>query len=127
MTVKRYGHAHFDASPTIVARAVRAVLSRQPPYVRTYEIKRNAVFKTNVRPGWWLSGTDMTIELNQSAGGTMVTAETKSQFYILGDVFGFYDGYIQSFLADVRRTLRTGAPGGSDGQEEILRDEPTAA
>ena len=125
MTVRRHGHAHFEVPRPIVARVVRAVLS-QPPYLRTYETEPNAAFRTNVKPGWWLSGTDMTIELNDSAGGTTVTAETKSQFYILGDVFGFYDGYIQSFLADVRRTLRTGRPGAGDA-EEVLHNEPTAA
>jgi hypothetical protein len=103
------------------------VLSQQPPYIQTFEVESNAAFTTNVKPAWWLSGTDMMIELSPSAGGTVVTADTKSQFYIFGDVFGFYDEYTQSFLLDVRRTLRTGIPGGRNPQEKVSRDEPTAA
>src|SRR5688572_30597052 len=99
MTVQRHLHAHFDLPPTMVSRAVRVVLSQRPPYAQTREINEHAVFKTNVRPDWWLLGTDMTIQLRASSGGTVVEAVTKSQPFILGDVFGFYDGYIQSFFS----------------------------
>ena len=127
MTVRRHADAHFDASPMLVARAARVVLSQCPPYVQTYEVEENAIFKTNVRPYWWLTGTDMTIRLSASTVGTTVSVDTKSQVFILGDVFGFYDRYIQSFFSDLRRVLRTGSPGGTGIQEQVLLDEPTAA
>ncbi len=127
MTVRRTACAQFDASPTVVARAVRVVLSRKPPYVLAYEVEKNTVFKTNIRPAGWLSGTDMTIQLTASPDGTTVTAGTKSQVYVMGDVFGFYGRYIQSFFSDVRRVLRGGIPGNSGTDEQVLCDVPTAA
>lgn len=106
MTIRRHSHAHFKATPAVVAKAVRSVLAQRPPYVRADEVEKDALFSTDVRPGWWLSGTDMMIQLHASPDGTFVTAETKSQFFIVGDVFGFYDRYIQRFLSDVRRELK---------------------
>jgi hypothetical protein len=103
------------------------VLSQKPPYVLACEVEKNTVFKTNVRPAWWLSGTDMTIQLTASPDGTTVTAGTKSQAYIMGDVFGFYGRYIQSFLSDVRRVLRGGITSSGSTDEQVLRDAPTAA
>jgi hypothetical protein len=96
----------FDANPVVVARATRSVLSRRPQYVRSDEVEADAVFNANVRPSWLMLGTDMKVELQPFPAGTQVLVETKSQFYIMGDVFGFYEGYIQSFLSDLRIELR---------------------
>lgn len=106
MTVRKHGSAMFDANPVVVARAIRSVLGRRPQYVRSDEVEADAVFSTKVRPSWLLLGTDMKVELQPLSGGTQVLVDTKSQFYILGDVFGFYDGYINSFLSDVRMELK---------------------
>jgi hypothetical protein len=106
VTVRRQGSAVLSANPAVVAGAIRSVLNRGPQYMRSDEVESGAVFSTNVRPTWLLLGTDMKVELQPAAAGTEVLVETKSQFYILGDVFGFYEGYIQSFLSDVRRELR---------------------
>ena len=106
MTVRRHSDDYFDAAPTIVASAVRTVLTRHPPYVRADEVEKNAVFKTNVRPSRWLLGTDMTIRLQPSSGGTQVVADTKSQFFVMGDVFGYYNRYIRDFLQDLRSELQ---------------------
>jgi hypothetical protein len=107
VTVRRQASAVFDASPAVVAKAVRSVLSQRPPYVRTDEVEADAVFSTNVRPSWWLTGTEMKVDLEPFTSGTQVFVETTSQFYVMGDVFGYYDGYIQSFLSDVRKELRS--------------------
>lgn len=106
MTVRKHGSAMFDANPVTVARATRSVLSRRHQYVRSVEVEADAVFSANVRPSWLLLGTDMKVELQPLSAGTRVLVETKSQFYIMGDVFGFYDGYIQGFLSDLRMELR---------------------
>jgi hypothetical protein len=106
MTVHRHSDDYFDATPSVVASAVRAVLSHRPPYVQTSETERDATFKTNIRPSWWLLGTDMTIQLQPSSGGTQVIAKTQSQIFILGDVFGFYNRYIRDFLRDLRTELQ---------------------
>jgi hypothetical protein len=105
MTVRRHSDDYFDAAPSAVATAVRIVLSRRPPYIQTSETEKDAIFKTNVKPRWWLLGTDMTIHLQPSSGGTQVIAKTESQFFIFGDVFNFYNRYIRDFLRDLRTQL----------------------
>ena len=102
MTVRRHSEDFFDAAPSAIASAVRLVLARGPHYVLTSETEKDAVFKTNVKPSWWLLGTDMTIHLQPSSGGTQVVATTESQGFIRGDVFNFYNHYIQDFLRDLR-------------------------
>lgn len=105
MTVQRHSDDYFDAAPSVVASAVRTVLARRPPYIQTSEMEKDVVFKTNVKPSWWLLGTDMTIQLQPSSGGTRVVAKTESQWFILGDVFNFYNHYIRDFLKHVRTEL----------------------
>jgi hypothetical protein len=106
MTVRRNSDDYFDAAPSTVASAVRAVLSRRPPYIKTSETEKDVLFKTSVRPNWWLLGTNMTIQLQPSLGGTQVIAETQSQIFILGDVFDFYNRYIRDCLRDLRTELQ---------------------
>ena len=106
MTIRRQSDDFFEAAPPAVATAVRTVLSKRPPYVKTSETEKDTVFKTNIRPSWWLVGTDMTSRLQPSAGGTQVVATTKSQWLIMGDVFNYYSRYIQDFLKDLRIELQ---------------------
>src|SRR5271155_6085758 len=107
MTVRRHSDDYFDAAPSSVASAVRAILARRPPYTQTSEIEKDTLFKTNVRPRALLLGTNMTIQLQPSAGGTKVIIGTKSQCFILGDVFGYYNRYIQDFLKDLHTEIQT--------------------
>ena len=106
MSVRRQKHDCFDATPPAVAAAVRVVLSRRPPYIHATETQRDTRFKTNVKPSWWLLGTDMTIELQPSPTGTQVVAKTASQWFILGDVFDFYNRYLCDFFRDVKWELQ---------------------
>ena len=107
MTVQRHQTEFFGATCPEVAVAVRTVLSRCPPYVRMAETEGGSVFETNVRPSWWLLGTDMTIELQPTPTGTQVVAQTKSQWFIYGDVFDYYNRYLRDFLRAVRAELQS--------------------
>ena len=102
MTVRRHSDDHFDAELRAVANAVRTLLARRPPYAHTTELETGAIFKTIVRPSWWLLGTEMTIQLQPSSGGTQVVADTKSQLFIMGDVFGYYNRYLREFVQELR-------------------------
>jgi len=106
MTVRRHPDDYLDAAPPAVASAVRTVLARRPPYVQTTETEKGTVFKTIVKRSWWLLGTDTTIHLQPSSGGTQVVAKTESKWFILGDVFNFYNRYIRDFLRDLRTELQ---------------------
>lgn len=108
--VQRHSEEHFDNAQATVARAVRVVLARRQRYRKTVEVHRDAFFQTSVRPPWgllaWLlTGTEMTIELQPSTGGTNLVATTKSQWYITGDAFHFYARYIRDFLTDLHNEL----------------------
>ena len=105
MTVRRHSEEHFEAAPTAVASAVRTVLARRPPYGRADEMEKDAVFKTNVKPSWWMAGTDMTIHLQPSSRGTQVKVDTKSQWYIMGDAFDYYGRFLRDFFGDLRSEL----------------------
>jgi len=107
MSVRRQKSEIFDATPPAVAAAVRVVLSRRPPYLSTTETTRDTVFETNVKPSWWLLGTHMTFELQPSPTGTQVIVKTESQWYIFGDVFNCYNGYLREFFRDVRTELQS--------------------
>ncbi|MGH7963139.1 MAG: hypothetical protein ACRERD_15130 [Candidatus Binatia bacterium] len=106
MSVQRQKDDSFDAAPAAVAAAVRAVLSHRPPYVSMTETERDTAFETNVKPSWWLLGTDMTVVLQPLPTGTQVVAKTKSQWFIYGDVFDYYNGYLRDFFRDVRTELQ---------------------
>ena len=105
MTVKRHSNEYFDANPATVAQAVRSVLKRRPPYFQTAELEVDRCFRTNVRPCWLLLGTEMTIRLEEKVSGTHVNAITKSQWFIMGDVFNYYNRYLRDFLQELHREL----------------------
>ena len=55
---------------------------------------------TVVRPNWWLLlSTAMYIDIeSREANLSVVTVRTKSQWFILGDIFNFYRGYLNDVL-----------------------------
>ena len=63
-------------------------------------------FVTNVRPHWWLLGTAMTVDLQPSGTGTRVSVTTRSQWFIVGDVFNYYNRYIHDFLGQLKAQLK---------------------
>ena len=107
MTVRRRKTESFNATCPEVAFAVRTVLSRCPPYVKMAETEEGTAFATNVKPSWWLLGTDMTIELQPTPTGTQVVAQTKSQLFIFGNVLDCYNGYLCNLFRDVRAVLQS--------------------
>jgi hypothetical protein len=105
MTVVRHFDGLFDAPLVTVANGVRAVLVKKPPYRNTIEVAKDTLFKTNVKPSWWLMGTNMTIKLQPSSDRTQVVVETRPQWFITGDIFGCYNRYIRDFLRDLQNQI----------------------
>jgi hypothetical protein len=106
MPVRRQKDEFYEASPDAVTAAVRVVLSRVPPYYSTKETVPFTAFSTRIRPSYLLLPTTMTAELQPTSSGTRVVAETVSQWFILGDVFGYYDRYLREFFNAVEAELR---------------------
>lgn len=105
MTVRRKSEEAFKANRVTVAEAIRNVLKATLYYRNAAEHKRNSQFTTYVKPHWWLIGTNMSISLEDANSGTRVTVQTKSQFFILGDVFHSYNRLIQRFWHNLKTEL----------------------
>lgn len=106
MTVHRKSESAFEVNRAIVAKAVRSVLRGAARYGSLVEHKENCLFTTYVKPYWWALGTRMSISLEDTESGTRVTVQTKSQIFILGDIFNAYNHWIQAFLNDLRIAIQ---------------------
>jgi hypothetical protein len=102
MTVCRTVDEFLKVNRTAAAQAVRRVLESNPRYRNTAEMAQDSRFATNIKPSWWLLGTNMSVSLADCDTGTMVTVQTRSQPYIMGDIFCCYDRYIRHFLEKVK-------------------------
>jgi hypothetical protein len=104
------------ALPIERIRAAVAAALRHPPtgcrYVKTRIENGGDRASTTVRPWLWplLLDTRMTLEIVPLGppGLFKVSAGTQAQWFITGDVFGFYLGYIAHALGEVRRGLGEG-------------------
>jgi hypothetical protein len=106
MPVRRQKDEYYEAPLEAVTAAVRVVLSRVPPYYSTKETAPLTGFSTSIRPSYLLLPTAMTVELQSTSSGTRIVAKTVSQWFILGDVFGYYDRYLREFFNAVVAELR---------------------
>ena len=102
MTVIRRDTRTFEAPRARVVRGVTRVLSKGQPryrYVDTEKTREGNTFTTRIRPVWrLLLSTIMTITLEGTGPRTTVSVETRSQFFLLGDVFDMYRQYIHDLL-----------------------------
>jgi hypothetical protein len=106
MTVRRHAETYLNAAPADVAEAIRWVIGNDPPYSHTIEKADGMEFRTRVRPNWWFLSTEMTVQIQPQSEGTRVIADTKSQFFIVGDLPDFYNHYLRDFLRDVQLELQ---------------------
>ena len=116
MPVRRQKYEYYEAPLDAVTKAVRLILSRVPPYYHTTEIVPFTGFSTRIRPNYLLLPTTMTVELQPASGGTRVVAKTVSQWFILGDIFCYYDRYLREFFNAVEAELRI--PRQKEGQQD---------
>ena len=112
LSVERRAAESFDVSPEVAAKAVRLAL-RHRRYRDTEEVEPGKQFVTNVKPSWWLLGTEMTVRVEPLGSGAKVVAETWSQAAIRGDVFGFYDRYLRDLIVEVEAALSDDSAAGS--------------
>jgi hypothetical protein len=90
-----------------VVEQARKILLGNPAYKNTKEQDKGC-FVTNVKPSWWLLGTAMTVRITGGEDSTtIVQVSTKSQPFIMGDVFDYYNRYIQEFLSALQQTVKT--------------------
>ncbi len=114
MTVRREQSEVFHASCGEIVEAVRSVLANgQPSYKFHHAVETNdhLGFNTVIRPSSWplLATTKMAIRLAPNDSYTKVIVDTRSQWFIFGDVLNIYNGYIRDVLGAIRSRIETHA------------------
>jgi hypothetical protein len=102
MTVKRDLEELLTVDLQTAAISVNEVLNKNPSYKNPRVSSNGTVYEVTIRPNPFLLGTTMKISLERRDSTTKIKVSTKSQWWILGDAFGFYDRYIIDFLDLVR-------------------------
>ena len=114
----------MQESAEYVSAVTRAILARKPPYGQTTEENNPNVFTTSIRPSLLMLPTKMVVTIEQTAQGTQVDAKTQSQWFILGDVFDYYNKYISDFFEALRaelqlhKSIKQQGEQGADGDAE---------
>ena len=113
MTIVRRDTKTFEAPRERIVGAVRRVLSKGQQryvYTDTQEAQDGNMFTTRIRPiGRLLLSTAMTIKLEGTGPRTTVSVETRSQFFILGDVLDMYRQYVRDLLFALEERLERDA------------------
>ena len=111
MTVKRELAESFNIPSADISESILNILKGKQPsykYVNTSEVKENH-FKTTIEPNIWplLLSTKFEVQIIPDGSQSKVVAKTISQPFLFGDVFGFYNGYIQDFFSTLRNKQLT--------------------
>lgn len=115
MTVKREQSRTFNASPTEVAPALRAVLAAGQGSYRYFgneESEGGRSFQTVIQhsqPG--ILSTKLRVWIEPLGSQSRVTVSTRSQWFLLGDINDFYGDYIRDLFNSIGSRLRNEAEG----------------
>jgi len=106
VTVERELTELFDIPSEEISDCIKKVLSekqRSHSYIKT--VKNGDGFDTIIKPiGWpFILSTKMNITFVNDKLRTEVVVKTKSQWFVLGDAFNAYNGYINKFLKSLRK------------------------
>ena len=106
MTVERKQTEMIDAALPDVLNTVRSVLTNGKAayrYENTIESEEGRVIDTVIRPHQsWLLSTKLCIHLYAFDTKTKVVIETKSQWFLFGDIADYYGGYIRDLFESIR-------------------------
>src|SRR5262245_49412977 len=123
MSVTRERSEIVDAECEKVADAVRSALAQRQAsysYQQTSETAGCREFSAVITPNsWLLLSTRLGIHLQPHGSKTKLMAQTRSQWFIVGDIADFYGGYLRDILASVHSNL-----GNLDYAARIRHSEP---
>jgi hypothetical protein len=106
MAIHRSKVAYFSGAERDVVTAVRKVLNSSPTYENTLELEGRRRFQTNVKPNVLFLSTPMSVTIHTVNGEVVVTVETQSQAWVMGDIFDMYNRYINNFLRELNVAVR---------------------
>ena len=107
MCVVRDRQVEFPRTLTETTSAIKTILERERGFgkYRYTDVKINdAVFETTIKPFLYplLLATRMTIEAKPEQQKTSVTVKVFAQKFVTGDIFNFYNKYIDQFLSSLK-------------------------
>ncbi len=114
MSVIRDRTVEFQKSVGEITEAIRNLLEKGRGFGRyrytNQEINGN-VFKTTIKPFLYplFLPTHLTIEVRPAGRNVFVTVKTSSQSFIYGDIFNFYNKYIDEFLFSLKSQFNDAA------------------
>jgi len=108
MTVERVKSVMLPADQRLILHTIEQILQERALYRQTSINPDTATVTTTITPGFPLLSTQMLIHLRAEAAQTKVEVMTRSQWYIWGDIFNMYNGYINQFLQAL--TARLASP-----------------
>ncbi len=111
MTVIRRDSEEFNAPEEHVFAAVLRVLQKGQQtysYVDTVPDESSGQINTRIKPMLWplMLSTKLDIRVEGCTEGARVAVETRSQWYILADIVGFYRTYIRDFMRSLPSEIR---------------------
>jgi len=112
MTVIRNEKKEFSAPLDRAINTVRKVLSEKQSsyiYTKTIEGTDGTSFSTVIKPNLYplLLSTQLFIEITKIADNiSAVEVKTKSQWFIIGDIFNYYNKYIHEFFKKIEDEIK---------------------
>ncbi len=113
MTVKRSQKKEFSVPLDRMINLLRKVLSEKQgsyKYIKTVESKDGTSFSTVIKPFLYplILSTKLYIEIHKvSDDRTAVEINTKSQWFIMGDIFNCYNRYIRKLSMQIENAVKT--------------------
>jgi hypothetical protein len=105
MTVVRERAQFLEASVDSASDAVKEVASEERAYMSIVSLPSGNAWEMVIRPNWWTIPTRMNVEVQEANGRSKIIVSTRSQWFIIADLFGFYVGYIDRFIAAVEARI----------------------
>lgn len=109
MTVTRCRTEQLNAEASTVVDALAATLDegqKAYQYTETEVSESGMSVAAVIKPNSWplLMSTRLSVHIGrQSDDFTLVTAKTKSQWFIFGDVLNYYNGYLDDLIGSLER------------------------
>jgi len=113
MTVLRENAEIFNVPAEEITSVIHSTLEAGQPSYQYTAIEREDKFAISavIKPNLWplILSTKLAIQVLPEGSQSKVVAQTRSQWFILADVFGLYDGYIADFLRELRQEVAKSA------------------
>lgn len=112
MAVERSHFETYEISMEPLVKAIQEILDKgcyDYSYVKTEYNEHSMIFHTKSKPTVWpmMAATKFVIELKPAGNHIVVGARTRSQLFVMGDIFNFYQSYINDFFESLNKFVES--------------------